>query len=74
MRVILRDALGADGLGLDEPTAVNCGSSIGLCIFTSLVERLKRHFPGTTRFATTQQVFGADAQVHQRSAAQQHGR
>lgn len=74
MRVIIRDALGADGLGFDEPTAVNSGSSVGLCIFTSLGERLKGHSPGTTRFAATRQVFGADAQVHQRSAAQQHGR
>ena len=65
MRVILRDALGADGVGLDEPTAIYSGSGVSLCIFTSEIERLKGHSPGTICFAATQQVFGPDAQVHQ---------
>lgn len=65
MRVILRDALGAYGIGHDDPAAVHSGSGISLRIFTSHSERLEGHFPGTIRLTATQQVFGPDAQVHQ---------
>lgn len=65
MRVILRDALGAYGIGHDDPTAVHSGSSISLRIFASHGEQLEGQVSGAIRLAATQQVFGPDAQVHQ---------
>lgn len=73
MRVILRDALGADSAGFNDPTAIHSGSGISLLVFTSHCERLEGYFSGTICLAATQQVFGPDAQVHQRSPTQQHG-
>lgn len=53
MRIILRDALGANSLGIDGPTTIHSGSGISLRILTSHGERLEGCLPGAICLAAT---------------------